>query len=365
LPSVRSKRHIRQVARQWPRYRATCVAGVEHLVAAELRRSVIPGFVTGTHKGERHASVLFRSPLAVDRLLSVRIIDNLFVVVAQLDNIGSGTGAVEAVCAELPRLLPEALEHLQPPLAEGQPRFIITASVPDRRRYGRGEVERAVRATAEALGWRHDPDNYEAHLHISFEKNRAELDVQLPHGRLWKRDYKVATLPGSLEPTVANLMATLLSKATEGGVFVDLMCGAGTIAIERALSRGGTVIAGDISAQALEAAAANAQAAGVPVRLVRWDATALPLAKQSVHRVACNFPYGKDIPLGQDSVRMLKGALGEVDRVLKPNGLAVVLWVGERQLNAALDAVPRLKIDHSAPVVLGGQTPALYVLKRP
>ena len=59
------------------------------------------------------------------------------------------------------------------------------------------------------------------------------VGVRLSDNEMRHRDYLPASVPASLKPTVAYAMITLTEPAADD-VFLEPMCGAGTILIERA-----------------------------------------------------------------------------------------------------------------------------------
>jgi tRNA (guanine6-N2)-methyltransferase len=82
----------------------------------------------------------------------------------------------------------------------------------------------------------------------------------------------VSHLPASLRPTVAAAMV-LLSDPRPDDVFLDSMCGGGTLLIERAqFGRYGLLLGGDIEPRALEASRRNIGPRYRPIQIHHWDA---------------------------------------------------------------------------------------------
>lgn len=139
------------------------------------------------------------------------------------------------------------------------------------------------------------------------------------------RTYKQANLPGSLRPTIAYALA-YLTKPEADDLFLDPMCGAGTVLIERARAgRYQKLFGGDISSDAVEATVANLGKQHKPWDVKVWDARKLPLDDDSVDKIAVNLPWGRQIGTAADNQRLYRDFIHEAERVLRPGGRVVVL----------------------------------------
>ena len=77
------------------------------------------------------------------------------------------------------------------------------------------------------------------------------------------------------------------------------------------------ILGGDADPTALAAAAQNA----LPyprIHLCHWDATALPLPDQSVHKIVTNLPFGKQIGTPLSVAQLYRRFFPEMARVLAP-----------------------------------------------
>jgi len=117
---------------------------------------------------------------------------------------------------------------------------------------------------------------------------------------------------------------------------LDPMCGAGTILAEALVSARGDkddanaslgrlqLVGGDLEHAAVRAASANLSRLG-PVLLARWDARRLPLPDGVADRIVCNLPFGVKLVAPHEIPRLYRALLPEFDRVLKRQGIAVLL----------------------------------------
>ena len=141
--------------------------------------------------------------------------------------------------------------------------------------------------------------------------------VRLSDETMRHRTYKVAQVEASLRPTVARALV-MLSEPADGDVFLDPMCGAGTILIERGMhSRYSQLLGGDIRPDAVAATRTNVGPRYKPIDIRQWDARDLPLDDGSVDRVVCNLPFGKKVCEPQALRPLYEGFASEVARVSK------------------------------------------------
>ncbi|MCC7261016.1 MAG: methyltransferase domain-containing protein, partial [Candidatus Latescibacteria bacterium] len=168
------------------------------------------------------------------------------------------------------------------------------------------------------------------------------IGLRLSDRQLRHRTYKVANIPGSLRPTIANALV-FLSGVQDGQVFLDPMCGAGTLMLERARAgRHHLLLGGDANPEAVAHAAENFGPRHRPRGILRWDATHLPLPDACVDRVAANLPWGGQHGTPETNPELYAGTLSELDRVLKPGGRAVFLTSEFGLLRDALKQQPEL-----------------------
>lgn len=185
--------------------------------------------------------------------------------------------------------------------------------------------------------------------------------LRLSDANMRHRDYKTEHVPASLRPSVAAAMI-LLTQPRRDDVFLDPMCGAGTLLIERdRIMPHGILLGGDRDDVALAAAVANIGPRYKPRQLHKWDATRLPLASQSVDAVATNLPFGERTSPVQPLDRLYRGVFREIARVLRPSGRAVVLSSQRGLVQTALSRRGDLRQDARYEINLLGQDADVWV----
>jgi len=144
------------------------------------------------------------------------------------------------------------------------------------------------------------------------------------------------------------------------------MCGAGTLLVERGTIEHHTLLlGGDADSAALQAAAQNIGPKHKPRQLVKWDAGHLPLPSGSVDKVATNLPFGKKVGSQHDNVSLYRAFFREVDRVLRPNGRAVVLSSETELIKTTLRGLEGLQIVRGHSLRILGQEARIYLVERP
>jgi 23S rRNA G2445 N2-methylase RlmL len=196
--------------------------------------------------------------------------------------------------------------------------------------------------------WRPAEENASVEVWLTIHGAMAICGLRLSDRTMRHRTYKVEHLPASLRPTVAAAMVRL-ANLKPGAIVLDPMCGAGTLLAEALLfakshrGPGGepwpvTVLGGDLDAAHARAAAANLCRLG-EVRPTTWDARQLPIEDESVDRILCNPPFGKQLASPEEIGPLYRQAVREMDRVLRSDGRAVLIIADVAALEEAVRGV--------------------------
>jgi 23S rRNA G2445 N2-methylase RlmL len=214
---------------------------------------------------------------------------------------------------------------------KGKPTYRLVAQMNGTHGYRRVDARDAM---ARGLGgklpasWRHAEENAAVEIWLTIDGARAYCGMRLSDRTMRHRTYKEEHVAASLRPTIAAAMIRLAEIGSRQ-IVVDPMCGAGTIVGEClafvGVHGGNTkAVGGDSDVTALRAAAINLRRFGDPL-LIRWDATRLPLADQSIDAIVSNPPFGKQLGRADDIPSLYRKMVREYDRVLRPKGRVVLL----------------------------------------
>ncbi|MGQ9687140.1 MAG: methyltransferase domain-containing protein [Thiobacillaceae bacterium] len=200
--------------------------------------------------------------------------------------------------------------------------------------YRRVDVQKAVEKGVLArynYKWHVVQDDATLEVWVTLLGAEAICGLRLSDRSMRHRGYKAEHLPASLRPSVAAAMV-LLSNPQPGDVFLDPMCGAGTILGERAAAAPyQALLGGDINRASVQACRANVRPRRVPADIREWDATHLPLPDAGVDKVVCNLPFGKQVGTHAENVELYPRYFAEMARVVRPGGRLVIL-TGEQAL---------------------------------
>jgi 23S rRNA G2445 N2-methylase RlmL len=235
-----------------------------------------------------------------------------------------------------------------------------------RHRYRRVDAQRAVEKgilRRYSTRWRLAEHKADLEVWFTLLEGEALFGLRLSDRTMRHRTYKTNHLPASLRPTVASAMA-FLSDAQPGDVFLDPMCGGGTILIERALlGRYRVLLGGDIDRRAVEASRENIGPRYRPILIHHWDATSLALPDDSIDKLVSNLPFGEQIGSHEDNAALYPRLLSEMERVVRPGGRMVVLTGEDQTMRDACSASRNLRLAERWGIAILGMPATIYVLE--
>jgi 23S rRNA G2445 N2-methylase RlmL len=331
--------------REPPPCYALVIPGLEPVAAEEIAQ-VLRGEVKRTGSG----LVVFRAPEVDRSLLRLRTTEDVFLLAWGTDKLSYRAEDLERIrrwTAREPNwqeLL--RIHHTIRPKPKGKPTYRLVTQMNGSHGYRRVDAREALaKGLAGKLpaSWRHAEENASVEIWLTIDQATAVCGLRLSDRTMRHRTYKHEHLPASLRPTVAAAMVRLAGARPEQ-VVLDPMCGAGTILAEQLAvgrPRAGPavrVLGGDLDPTALRTARANLRRLGES-ELARWDAGLLPLADASIDRVISNPPFGKQLGEPDEIGPLYQRVVAELDRVLRPGGLAVLLVADFAALREAARAV--------------------------
>jgi tRNA (guanine6-N2)-methyltransferase len=365
-----ARRHSESDNQPLPPLYAMVHGGLESVAADEIMRE-LGGEIKKTARG----LVVFRVDEVTPNLLKLRTTEDVFLMAWGSDTLASDAGDLERIRKwtankpDWPRLF--RLHHLLRPKTKGRPTFNLICQMQGEHGYRRTDAREVFRSALEGIiphGWQFSNENAWLEIWLTLHARTAVCGVRLSDRTMRHRTYKAEHIPASLRPTVAGAMARLAGIGP-GMTVLDPMCGAGTILIEAseiARRRRGDpvrILGGDSDPNAIFVASQNTQKIG-PIDLARWDSADLPLPNESVDRVICNPPFGKQLSSPEEVGPLYRAASQEWNRVLKPGGRAVLLAMEQDLLSDVLRRF-RWRATQQSKVRLLGQPTILSVWQKP
>ncbi|MHB8577059.1 MAG: methyltransferase domain-containing protein [Dehalococcoidia bacterium] len=357
--------------RPQPLYVLHVVPGLEELATEDLAVRFPRAKLLRTVQrfDERTSLLMVRHGGAAEDLLELPMVEDVFTLAADARGIAGGYRGLRGIRAAM-----QTISAVGPAIAvaaQVRPKnrrkstFRVVARKAGSHAYRRADVQHAVQ---EALLERYPDlvlvdDDAQLEVWATLIEDELIAGVRLSDNEMRHRDYLATNLPASLKPTIAYAMVTLTAPDPED-TFLDPMCGAGTLVIERALtSRYKQLLAGDIDPVAVQATRDNVGPRYKPLQVDAWDARALPLAAGSVTALASNLPFGKQIGSEEANRELYPALLTEWLRVLRPGGHMVLLTGDRRHLLAALKPHAELRLDRQIPLLVRGLPATIYALQ--
>jgi len=368
------KRMAWSAERRPTHYYVHTIPGLEGIAREELEENVegltLEGFKSVP---ARNGIVLFSTPAEASSLLRLRIAEDVFVVLARVPDVPWGREGLDYMQRALEAEL--ALNHAVNVLRSVRPLRVggaitfrtVSRMVAQNQPYRRSDlaelVTRAVRRRSR-LEWRAVGSGEQLEIWANLLGRELLVGLRLSDDSLRHRPYQRVHLPASLRPSVAAAMVRL-TDPHDDDVFLDPMCGTGTLLIERGLARRHRLlVGGDQEGAALAAARENIGPSHRPRELVRWDARQLPLTDGSVDRAACNLPFGKKIGDPRALPSLYSRLMEQLARVLRPGGMAVLLTSENALLRSALQETSAFALGRRCPINILGQTATIQVVRR-
>jgi tRNA (guanine6-N2)-methyltransferase len=219
---------------------------------------------------------------------------------------------------------------------------------------------------AERAGLRYEKERAQLLVRARRTKDGWQGLVRLTPKPLSTRPWRTRSVPGAVNASIAASMVRLL-EPTRDDVFLNLMCGSGTIAIERALAGpAARIVALDIDPEMVRITSEHAGRAGVTdeVEDVEGDATQMAVPDATFDALAVVLPYGFRIGSHDDNVAGYSAVLRESARVAKPGARFAVLTQELKLIASAIVERDAWSLHSSRRIWQGGHRPELCLLTR-
>lgn len=191
--------------------------------------------------------------------------------------------------------------------------------------------------------------------------------IRLSPRPLSARIWRVCDMLGALNAVIGAVMVEMTNPHPNDRV-LNLMCGSGTLLIERLLRAPATAAGGcDIDLAALRCADANLRAAGVHTMtdVFEMDAARLQMPDACVDVLLADLPWGQLVGAHDINTTLYPAVLREAARIAAPGARAVFITHEIRLMDQVLDACADLwAIQQVQRVFQGGLHPRIYVLAR-
>lgn len=355
-------------------YYAQTMPGVEEIAWLEIRDK-LPGarFGETVFAKEQNGLLLFSYAGDTADLFQLRTVEDLFVLALSIEKVPR----TRQVLPQITEMVSEtaAFQHavdIALPLRNqpGRPSYRVIS-----RLYGSHEIYRKELGEAVKRGmktryprWRLVDDHAMLEIWINLLGSRLVGGIRLTDRTMRHRFNKPVELKAALRPSVAAAMIHL-TQPTDDDIFLDPMCGSGTLLMERRYAGAySQMLAGDIIRDHVWATQQNMAALRKEpphnFSSLHTDATRLPLATGSIGKVATNLPFGKQIGSPKALKKLYPAFFGELQRVLGANGRAVVLSSEYDLVKDAVRACPGLEILTGYSIAVLGQWGRIYIIRR-
>ncbi len=345
-------------------YSIFVAAGMENIARQEInaRFADTKQFKIVLRKPQR---IVFQFTGNPKELLSLRTAEQLFIVVKHLPNMTRSRRSLSAISSSLVRFnLAKTLDSCRQVGISIRKRilFRVISRMSGFRNFQKRDLQQVVERSFINRGWHLSQSGSALDVWAEVHGEDAYISIRLSRPELAQRSYKQMSVPNSLKPTVASGMVRL-SQPQPNDIFLDPMCGAGTILLERAFSgRYRYLIGGDISHEALDATMTNFGRQHQPRQFFHWDAQSLPIQPNSVDKIVCNLPidnYGRN---RSNLTKLYSQILSEGENVLKSGGRMVLFSMQPALLHKLLKQQRTMKMRQQVGINVGGKRGRIFVI---
>jgi len=358
-----------------PNFYAQTMPGVEEIAWLEIRQRLgTVSFHEYLFAKEQNGIVLFAYDGPPDRLIQLRTTEDVFLEALSNKKVTRGRQDLKQIFTMVHKsesfgraanTLLRLRKYSHPPT------FRVISRKYGKHQYRRKDFEAAVLRGVQTRYPRWTPvaDKAQVEVWANLLGSRLLIGFRLSDHSMRHRHKKRVELPASLRPSMAAAMV-LLTQPEPDDLFLDPMCGSGTILLER-LSFGPfqSLLGGDVKPDRVSAARQNMPKPRKgrkkkQISIKQWDARRLPLEDGSIDKVATNLPFGKQIGSLQELDELYSSTFSELERVVRPNGRIVLLSSEFDLVKACVRIRPHLRIVTGYSVATLGHWARIYIVER-
>lgn len=358
--------------KQWSFYAQT-MPGFEKISWLEIKERLHkPKFRQFAFAKDQNGIVLFDSDAHLEDLLALRTTEDIFLTALHRQGMSRDWGDLRRIAEMMlsgEQFVQALSYHRQLLGLAGQVTYRVIARKPGQHAFRRKDLQAAIEyGMTQSYALQYVPVEDDAQMEIWVNMLADELlcGIRLSDAAMRHRDYQTGHVSATLRPSAAAAMVRL-SEPQADDIFLDPMCGSGTILFERALiAPSQAILGGDNDARRLQVCFDNL--AQFPqaerIRCELWDATRLPLDDQSVTKIVSNPPFGKQLSDKKALRRLYPAMFQEFERVLRASGRIVIISSEYDLIKQILRQHDNLSLQTGYSVALLGQWARVYIIDK-
>ncbi|MFW5941360.1 MAG: hypothetical protein ACOC9V_04810 [Chloroflexota bacterium] len=335
------------------------VPGIEEVAWIEIRdRFPQAGFGDFLFAKDERGVVLFEHNGTLPALYDLRTIESAFLAGAHMAKISRGYRDLRQLREQMVSRgdFGRAVNALSRYRRRQITTYRLIGKKYGRHEYNRTQFRQAVIQGIEALypQWQRVQKDADVEIWANVFGSSILIGLHLPppRRRVAARRKGLSLIPDSLAAAMV-----LLTEPQDADLFLDPHCENGALLAARLASPAHLVFGGSALSPDVAGVAADPD---VRAPVLHWDAGALPLAGGSVNKVATRFA---PVVEGQAAARYA-GWLGELQRVLRDGGLAVILTREYDLFKDVIRDFPALQIRGGYSVTVAREWGRLYLVQR-
>ncbi len=298
-------------------------------------------------------------------LLSLRAAEHLFLVVKHIPKMTRSRRSLSAISSSLTRFnFAKALACCRQIGISMRKRipFRVISRMTGFRNFQKRDLQQIVERALINRGWHLTQSSSGLDVWAEVHGEDGYISIRLSKTDMAQRSNKLVRVPQSTKPTLAYSMVWL-SQPHPNDIYLDPMCGSGTILLERAVTgRYRHLIGGDISEDALDATQKNFGRQHQPRQFFHWDAQKLPLQPNMIDKIVCNLQIPERNGNTSHLAYLYRQCVSQFENVLKSGGKMVLLTLNHTLLDKILKQQESLKTRQQVNVDVGGKRGRIFVI---